>query len=118
MTQDEIIALNLSEIEKANERIKMLEDKLSAIKQAIAELESQEPFAWAEFDGEGGYRLMLYENNETYAEDWNKTNPNHIGWVEPIYKHPPQRTEQNFCSRCGKRTADLTTIHTCTPPKD
>ena len=32
--------------------------------------------------------------------------------------HPPQRTEQNFCSRCGKRTADLTTIHTCTPPQD
>ena len=30
---------------------------------------------------------------------------------------PPQRTEQNFCSRCGKRTADLTTIHTCTPPQ-
>jgi hypothetical protein len=29
-----------------------------------------------------------------------------------------QRTEQNFCSRCGKRTADLTTIHTCTPPQD
>ena len=29
-----------------------------------------------------------------------------------------QRTEQNFCSRCGKRTADLTTIHTCTPPQE
>ena len=26
--------------------------------------------------------------------------------------------ERNFCSRCGKRTADLTTIHTCTPPQD
>lgn len=25
--------------------------------------------------------------------------------------------ECNFCSRCGKRTADLTTIHTCTPPR-
>ena len=25
--------------------------------------------------------------------------------------------ERNFCPRCGKRTADLTTIHTCTPPK-
>jgi DNA phosphorothioation-dependent restriction protein DptG len=25
--------------------------------------------------------------------------------------------ERNFCSRCGKRTADLTTIHTCTPPR-
>ena len=24
--------------------------------------------------------------------------------------------EWNFCPRCGKRTADLTTIHTCTPP--
>jgi hypothetical protein len=94
-------------------------DQLEVIlRQAIAELESQEPFAWAEFDGEGGYRLMLYENNETYAEDWNKTNPNHIGWVEPIYKHPPQRTEQNFCSRCGKRTKDSTHIHTCTPPQD
>jgi hypothetical protein len=31
---------------------------------------------------------------------------------------PPQRTEQNFCSRCGKRTKDLTHIHTCTPPKE
>jgi len=29
-----------------------------------------------------------------------------------------QRTEQNFCPRCGKRTKDLTTIHTCTPPQD
>jgi len=26
----------------------------------------------------------------------------------------PQRTEQNFCPRCGKRTND---IHTCTPPQ-
>ena len=35
-----------------------------------------------------------------------------------LYTHPPQRTEQNFCSRCGKRTKDLTHIHTCTPPQD
>jgi len=26
--------------------------------------------------------------------------------------------ERNFCPRCGKRTADLTTIHTCTPPQE
>jgi hypothetical protein len=26
------------------------------------------------------------------------------------------RTERNFCARCGKRTKDLTHIHTCTPP--
>jgi NADH pyrophosphatase NudC (nudix superfamily) len=29
-----------------------------------------------------------------------------------------QQDERNFCPRCGKRTADLTTIHTCTPPKE
>jgi len=29
-----------------------------------------------------------------------------------------QPEERNFCPRCGKRTADLTTIHTCTPPDD
>jgi len=29
-----------------------------------------------------------------------------------------QPEERNFCPRCGKRTADLTTIHTCTPPKE
>ena len=28
------------------------------------------------------------------------------------------KREWNFCERCGKRTADPTTIHTCTPPDD
>jgi len=41
----------------------------------------------------------------------------------PSYLHdyttpPPHRTEQNFCQRCGKRTKDLTHIHTCTPPQE
>ena len=26
--------------------------------------------------------------------------------------------EWNFCERCGKRTADKTAIHTCTPPQE
>ena len=29
-----------------------------------------------------------------------------------------QPDERNFCPRCGKRTADMATIHTCTPPHD
>ena len=29
-----------------------------------------------------------------------------------------QQEERNFCPRCGKRTADLTVIHTCTPPQE
>jgi len=33
---------------------------------------------------------------------------------------PPAAAEQerNFCPRCGKRTKDLNTIHTCTPPRE
>jgi phage tail tape-measure protein len=30
----------------------------------------------------------------------------------------PVAREWNFCERCGKRTADLTVIHTCTPPQE
>jgi len=29
-----------------------------------------------------------------------------------------QPEERNFCPRCGKRTRDLTHIHTCTPPQE
>jgi uncharacterized protein (DUF3084 family) len=29
-----------------------------------------------------------------------------------------KQEERNFCPRCGKRTADLTAIHTCTPPQE
>jgi hypothetical protein len=50
----------------------------------------------------------------------------HCIWAEAavpvdtkLYTTPQQRTEErNFCSRCGKRTADLTVIHTCTPPQE
>jgi hypothetical protein len=66
---------------------------------AIAELESQEPDYWL------GYGLQAH--TEKPFEN-----------ATALYTHPPQRTEQNFCSRCGKRTKDLTHIHTCTPPQD
>jgi len=29
----------------------------------------------------------------------------------------PEQEPHNFCPRCGKRTPDPTTIHTCTPPQ-
>ena len=38
-----------------------------------------------------------------------------IAAVKEALAQPVQ--ERNFCPRCGKRTADLTTIHTCTPPQ-
>jgi len=40
----------------------------------------------------------------------------HVRWA--IKEALAQPEERNFCQRCGKRTADLTTIHTCTPPRN
>jgi hypothetical protein len=37
------------------------------------------------------------------------------GYIAQCKAAQPEQ-ERNFCSRCGKRTADLTVIHTCTPP--
>ena len=46
------------------------------------------------------------------------------GRYSPLLTHmmnkrtaPQQQEPRNFCPRCGKRTADLTVIHTCTPPE-
>jgi hypothetical protein len=65
-------------------------------------------------------------------EKWAKSLPNFIditrfengysdcnteyAWAGWQAAQPAQ--ERNFCSRCGKRTPDLTTIHTCTPPQE
>ena len=40
-----------------------------------------------------------------------------LKYILGLLAQPPQPEERNFCSRCGKRTADLTVIHTCTPPQ-
>ena len=37
-------------------------------------------------------------------------------WVAERVNTQPE--ERNFCPRCGKRTADLAAIHTCTPPQE
>ena len=71
---------------------------------AIAELESQEPVAKLKTSN-----VLLRCHSCGYSDKLT---------MQIEYTHPPQRTEQNFCSRCGKRTKDLTTIHTCTPPQD
>lgn len=39
--------------------------------------------------------------------------PDNDPWREAV----AQPEERNFCQCCGKRTADLTAIHTCTPPQ-
>ena len=59
--------------------------------QAALEQPEQEPVAWRTFDGEGGYDYRTYDDNENYRDEWDRRNPNHKGWVEPLYTHPPGR---------------------------
>jgi len=125
-----------------DDRAKALEAfaKLVAAK-AIAELESQEPVAHCEAGPE--FCQQCYkESLPTYGSeevsklreviqsqakiiaDYEKQIDEPAIYPEEAYEmgleaiayytHPPQRTEQNFCPRCGKRTND---IHTCTPPQ-
>jgi hypothetical protein len=45
-----------------------------------------EPFAWATFDGEGSYDLRLYQDNESYRDEYLKRNgPQFRSWVVPLY---------------------------------
>ena len=43
------------------------------------------------------------------------TQNRHINEAIAAIKEALAQPEQNFCSRCGKRTND---IHTCTPPRE
>jgi hypothetical protein len=56
------------------------------------------------------------------VQDWKtlpKEAPPLVKWAtEQTPPLPVQPEERNFCPRCGKRTADPTTIHTCTPPME
>lgn len=57
-----------------------------------------------------------WENAEEHdAKQWRDKAQ---GWeIRALYTTPQPQEPRNFCPRCGKRTADLTVIHTCTPPK-
>ena len=58
------------------------------------------------------------DDTQVYKEDGNALL---IAYQSGYYdgkKAALARRERNFCERCGKRTADLTVIHTCTPPQE
>ncbi len=67
------------------------EEAITALKAALEQPEQAEPVAWRTFDGEGGYDYRTYDDNENYRDEWDRRNPNHKGWVEPLYTHPPRR---------------------------
>ena len=67
-------------------------EAIVVVEKALAQPE-QEPVAWRTFDGEGGYDYRSYEDNESYADDWSKRNPNHAGWVDKLYTHSQPEQE-------------------------
>lgn len=74
-----------------------------------------QPVAWGVFEG-GNLHDMYFTEED--AQELARLKGTHAE-VRPLYTTPPVPVqERNFCERCGKRTADLTTIHTCTPPKE
>ena len=83
---------------------------VATIEEALAQpAQEQEPVAW-----------MLIQGRHEELSHW-PLDDGEIsrGWEQyPLYTTPPQLKERNFCPRCGKRTADLTVIHTCTPPQE
>ena len=99
------------------------EEAITAIKEALAQPE-QEPVAWVSedvCDGQfinGRPRKIWWECSKGVGTAFYTTPPlpvqEPVAW-EQFYEH---LVERNFCQRCGKRTADLTTIHTCTPPRE
>lgn len=70
----------------------LLEKQNAARAKVVASLSlpaaGQEPVAWRTFDGEGGYDYRTYDDNENYRAEWEQRNPNHKGWVEPLYAAP------------------------------
>jgi len=65
--------------------IALMRAELDAIKQ-------QNPAAWREFDGEGGYIYYDFAGNENRKAEWDeryRNSPQYLrGWLEPLYTVP------------------------------
>ena len=117
MTQDELKlvldALITASGHLNNEAFVKVMMARDAVVEALAQ--EQEPVAWGVDWGKAG---------DIACVSIIKRLPNDVIEVVAVeyapysYTHPPQRTEQNFCSRCGKRVGGIDNIHTSTPPME
>jgi hypothetical protein len=76
------------------------------------------------FKYEDGLLMVYHTDNENEYPEWivasrqfKHTNFPVFSIASPLAQPAQEPVAQNFCPRCGKRTPDLTTIHTCTPPR-
>jgi hypothetical protein len=95
------IALDVVKLQYTQNR--HINEAIAAIHKALAQPE-QEPEWYHGVDQRGCNRF--YHKTEVRPREFSTQ----------LYIAPPEPEERNFCPRCGKRTADLTAIHTCTPP--
>ena len=97
--------------------------KDEALKQALEALEANQPVNYC-MNSNGERFPMMHEDPFRFDR-----NTKAITAIKEALAQPEQEpvaweqfhehlVERNFCPRCGKRTADLTTIHTCTPPQE
>jgi hypothetical protein len=130
MTKDEALKLALEALENFKEAFVKIQDlgmyygasskdvrigevliqdrAIAAIEEALAQPE-QEPVAY----------IHVEQRRLQWAKPMSWNTPTTVNLPKiPLYTTPPLPEERNFCPRCGKRTADLTTIHTCTPPRE
>lgn len=104
MTKDEALKLALEALENMHLVEFPLEDlqnwnkAITAIKEALAQPEQEAAAFIAAEERKREERYGYFP--KLHPSEWQDAQPE----------------ERNFCERCGKRTADLTTIHTCTPP--
>ena len=132
MTKDEALKLALEALEYAstgNRRPEIIGPAITAIKEALAQ--EQEPVAWIHNFIDGGISIGKRPADlNRHPDRWTALykDPKPCPTCEALARTvmldqtshdttPPQPEGRNFCPRCGKRTADLTTIHTCTPPQ-
>jgi hypothetical protein len=86
-------------------KLKEWEDRFAKLSDRALAQPEQEPEWYHGVDQRGCNRF--YHKTEVRPREFSTQ----------LYIAPPEPDERNFCPRCGKRTADLTTIHTCTPPQ-
>jgi hypothetical protein len=117
MTDKKAMAMALEALETLMiERESIYEKSIAALKEQLAQPEQepvQEPVAEIVCDALGCLTTR-------WNDGWIPNEGDKLYSIPPqrTDQEPPQRTEQNFCPRCGKRTPDLITIHTCTPPQE
>jgi len=98
-----------------NAYAKTINNAITAIKEAIREHAMYEVQRLGQEIEQEPVLTIEELEQEIYQNTRNFVSLDVMEWMlKRYYTHPPQRTEQNFCPRCGKRTND---IHTCTPPQ-